>query len=232
MCVHTQTIKLETRLLEIVLRVFYLTPQSRLHGYFHPGDFEQDHSWVSLALLWTLRSRLFDSVFIKKLETSCKCEEKKPFSNTNRVLSPVLSSKRKERICCSILSYFPLKPVNIVFSVLLHQLIQTLYFVPIRLPPRQWSSSWRWVRESLFIPNISLCSVNKRWFFCLSSTVSLSYNACCGLSVAQMSMKWTHGAVVGVVLLPGCWNAVSARGAEAHHQPHLWWKEVYRAGPV
>lgn len=92
---------------------------------------------------------------------------KKKILNTNRVLSPVLSSKRKERICCSILSYFPLKPVNMVFSVLLHQLIQTLYFVPIRLPPRQWSSSWRWVRESLFIPNISLCSVNKRW--CLLS---------------------------------------------------------------
>lgn len=158
---HTQTIKLGTRRLEIVLRVFYLTPQSRLHGYFHPGDFEQDHSWVILALLWTLRSRLcLTQCSTKKLETSCKSEAKKPpFFNTNRVLSPVLSSKGKERICCTILSYFPLKPVNMVFSVLLRQLIQTLYFVPIRLPPRQWSSSWRWVRESLFIPNISLCSV-------------------------------------------------------------------------
>lgn len=100
-------------------------------------------------------------------------DKKTPFFNTNRVLSPVLTSKRKERICCSILSYFPLKPANMVFSALIHQLIQTLYFVPIRLPPRQWSSSWRWVRESLFIHNTSLCSVNKRCcFFCLSSFYS------------------------------------------------------------
>lgn len=34
------------------------------------------------------------------------------------------------------------------------------------------------------------------------------------------------------IFLSGCRHAVFAWGAEAHHQPHLWWEEVYWAGPM
>lgn len=65
-------------------------------------------------------------------------------------------TNKKKSICShQVLFCPPNKNIFIIsfvfhFSLLLHQLIQTLYFVPIRWPPRQWSSSWRWVRESLF----------------------------------------------------------------------------------